>query len=1099
MDPYRRGKGGIGFLWKKNLTPLIHKINCGSDRISGISLQIGKEKSLTIFGVYLPDSRYGLEIYNECLDLLQDLYCKYSSISDVIILGDFNAQINNSISSHTDPRHIELKNMVHNLNLISLCTLDSCKGPGYSFCGYKGGPTSLIDHICLPDTKLDLVKKCEILADIDNLSDHLPVVITLDITPLMSPSVGIPKHAYNWKKLSPEQRHQGYEAGLRERLSNLEKPEIKKESDIGKYYEDIVQTMLLASEEHVPKVKYKHYLKPFWKSEDYVLSQLHGNMRLSRIEWINDRRPRGAAYASYVKYKEAKRVFRRKMRELSCKAEREFYVEIEQAASVDQNQFWKLVNTRRKNRGNCTYELKVDGEIYRNPDDILQSWVEYFTSLYSKTSDNDEKFNKDFFIQIEEEYRNIVEQCEDEIDEIMHEPIETDEVKWLIKKMKMGKAGGPDRLVNEHVKYGGDALIDHLTHLFNSVRTAENVPRKLKRGLLITLHKGSHKYSDDRRNHRGITLLNSIYKLMESLMLKRLKTWLCSTGKPFPNIQQGAYQPQLCSTMTSFNYQETIAYHQERQSKIYGCLLDTSTAFDTVWHHGLLVKLHRLGIKGRAWRVLQQCYTEMETAILYQGKQSTWIPVERSVRQGGVLSPWLYMVYINDLPAELEQCGQGCQISGLYCGSPIQADDVSLASPTVVGLQDMIDIVQKYAYHWQYELNPIKSKIMVFGENQKNGERDNLKWHLNGMEIARVSEEKHVGIILDTSLKSFKRTKEACRKGRNSLMSILNTGANPSGLNPITAMKLVKSIVLPSSLYGCELWNSLSENEIIILDRSLNFHCKTIQGLDYRTRSDICLAMAGTIRLQGLIAIRKLSFLGRLVWLSDGLLSSKIFRARALQYIAYDLMEVRVTRQYGFIPDITKLLYRYDLQEHWEKLISSGFKDFPTQQQWKNIVKKAVYAHEQREWVTRTQQDLDFSVFRNIHNKIFNPAKIWKFGLSNPLYLNKCRNLAKFIARTPKAFNEIQLCIYCGIFYKDIYTHLTFDCSKCFEERDKFWNEITDILTPQFSVYLYNMPDEDMYSCMLGGDINIPVSKYEEESFIRLSTDFLSELIKFVY
>lgn len=62
--------------------------------------------------------------------------------------------------------------------------------------------------------------------------------------------------------------------------------------------------------------------------------------------------------------------------------------------------------------------------------------------------------------------------------------------------------------------------------------------------------------------------------------------------------------------MTSFTLQEGILYNIEHSSKGYACYLDIATAFDTIWHEGLFVKMHELGIKGKLWRLLKQAYTE---------------------------------------------------------------------------------------------------------------------------------------------------------------------------------------------------------------------------------------------------------------------------------------------------------------------------------------------------------------------------------------------------------------------------------------------------------------------------------------------------------
>ena len=1097
LDPYRRGKGGVAFLWKKCYTPIIHKLNCGNDRIVGISVELNDKKSLTLLAVYLPDSSQGVVPFLNCLETLHDTYCKYSKISDVIILGDFNVQLPTTMLKQTDQRQLELHSTLMALQLISLSTLDSCQGPGYSFCGYENGPATLIDHICIQETKKDLVINCKIIEEPHNLSDHLPIVVTLDIVPLQAPNKIIQIAKYQWKKLSPMNRYQGYGAEVNQRLINVEKPDIENIEDIEQYYDTIRRTMLQSSDKWVPMCKYKRYLKPYWKSEGGILKTLHSEMRNARIDWIRQGKPRGLQHPTYCEYKKAKKIFRNKMRELKARSENDFYSEIEQAASVNQDQFWKLVNSKRKIKGNCTYEMKIDDKILRNPDDILQCWVEHFSSLYSNGDENDQKFDGDFYREIEKEYNTILMLCDDEPDEIMKEPIGLEELDTLIKKIKIGKAGGPDTVTSEHIKYGGDALKGHLVHLFNGIRTVARIPDILKRGLLITLHKGTHKYSDDRRNHRGITLLNVVYKLFESVSLDRLKQWFSDKGIQFPSKQQGAYQSKMCCLMTSFNLQETVHYYLEREAKVYACLLDTSTAFDTVWHHGLLVKLYKLGIKGKTWKILQQCYTGMETAILYQGMKSDWIPVERSVRQGGVLSPWLYMIYINELPELLEESNEGCHIGGIFTGSPIQADDVCLLSPSVTGLQCMIDTVQQYAYKWRYELNHTKSRVLVFGAGGLK--LTDEEWHINDQQITLVTEEKHVGIVLNSKLCSNNRTKEACRKAKNSFFSLLNAGTNPGGLNPVTAMKLIHSITLPSSLFGCELWNYLSEDEVQSIERTLHFCCKTLQGLDFRTRSDIALAMAGVIRMQGIIAIRKLTFLARLIWLAENKLTSEIFKARILQYIVYDSMEVRQSRQLGFVSDVVKLLFKYDLQSYWQKYVGSAFQDFPTQYQWKSVVKKAVLDYEQKEWDQRTSRDPEFSVFRCIHNKINNPWCLWDFSLNNPGLKSKVKKMAKFVARTPKAYVDAQLCIYCGLFYKDIYTHLACECLKCMDERDTYWSKIMDLIHPQISVYVYNVMDVEWYCLMLGAPLRIHVEAGDYEIFLRLSTSYLSSIIKYVY
>ena len=61
------------------------------------------------------------------------------------------------------------------------------------------------------------------------------------------------------------------------------------------------------------------------------------------------------------------------------------------------------------------------------------------------------------------------------------------------------------------------------------------------------------------------------------------------------------------------------------------------------------------------------------------------------------MSPWLYLMYIDDLPKQLKESGSGASIANLSCCSPVQADDICLISPLVNGLQNMMEIVELYA------------------------------------------------------------------------------------------------------------------------------------------------------------------------------------------------------------------------------------------------------------------------------------------------------------------------------------------------------------------------------------------------------------------
>ena len=67
------------------------------------------------------------------------------------------------------------------------------------------------------------------------------------------------------------------------------------------------------------------------------------------------------------------------------------------------------------------------------------------------------------------------------------------------------------------------------------------------------------------------------------------------------------------------------------------------------------------------------------------------------LNQGGVISPILFKLYIDRLLLCLQRSGLGCHISNTYMGALSYADDITLISPSLYGLNRMLDICNKFA------------------------------------------------------------------------------------------------------------------------------------------------------------------------------------------------------------------------------------------------------------------------------------------------------------------------------------------------------------------------------------------------------------------
>ena len=161
---------------------------------------------------------------------------------------------------------------------------------------------------------------------------------------------------------------------------------------------------------------------------------------------------------------------------------------------------------------------------------------------------------------------------------------------------------------------------------------------------------------------------------------------------------------------------ESINFANENGSRLYVCFLDVKKAFDCVWHDGLFYKLYNIGIDKAIFKVPQNLYKGMTSCVKFHGCKSDWFPILQGTRQGGVISPFLFLVYFNDLLYELERSGLGICIYNLALSSPTVADDMLVASFSKAGLDGLMRICFIYACIWRFLHAALKSAVSAAAE-----------------------------------------------------------------------------------------------------------------------------------------------------------------------------------------------------------------------------------------------------------------------------------------------------------------------------------------------------------------------------------------------
>ena len=291
----------------------------------------------------------------------------------------------------------------------------------------------------------------------------------------------------------------------------------------------------------------------------------------------------------------------------------------------------------------------------------------------------------------------------------------TELVGKIVAELKTGRAAGIDGLTAEHLLYCHPAAIVIICYLCNLMLISGHVPSQFAVGLTHPIPKCKYMNKvltcDD---YRGITISPVISKIFEKGILVNFESYFLSSDNQF------GFKKKLGCSHALFCLRSTVDYFVSRNSNVNICSLDISKAFDRVNHYCLFSKLMSRRLPVSVIMLLYRWYNESSATVVWNGVRSSIYRLHAGVRQGGVLSPVFFAIFVNSVIIAVERSGLGCRI-GFNCLSIIMyADDLLLISSSITHLKQLIDICISEFNKLDLAINGKKSGCIRFGVNYAN-------------------------------------------------------------------------------------------------------------------------------------------------------------------------------------------------------------------------------------------------------------------------------------------------------------------------------------------------------------------------------------------
>ena len=492
----------------------------------------------------------------------------------------------------------------------------------------------------------------------------------------------------------------------------------------------------------------------------------------------------------YNEKKRYKTLIRKKHRQYKAKILNDL-VDLEK---LNPKEFWNLID-KFKNEGGAPSEKS--GNI--SPED----WSSYFKRLLNS--------NKVDCTLDDSEFLHFSST------NIPDHQIKMCEVQAAMKTLKNNTSSGLDRISNEMLKQSTPRLQECLCKLFNIILNNEKYPSQWRENLLKPIHKKGN--DTDPKNYRGIVISSCLSKLFSKILHNRIEKHINDNN--IMNENQTGFRKQYRTSDHILTLRSIIEKLFKKNSYLFTCFVDFEKAFDTVWRDALFKKLKHMGIHGKILSILENMYSEVNYAIKLPYGLTDSVSSSTGLKQGCVLSPLLFNLYVNDLPSCFSRNHDPVIIGKYVTNVLMYADDLVLMSLSKEGLQKCLDDLHSYCKKWKLKVNTDKTKILIFNKSGRLMKKHCFIFESEELEI--VQEFKYLGIVIKASGIFTKGISELSNKALKVLFMIRKKFQS-SFIFPTLQCRLFDTCVKPILLYCTEIWSPYSLNFVKVASKSNSFN-----------------------------------------------------------------------------------------------------------------------------------------------------------------------------------------------------------------------------------------------------------------------------------